>query len=88
MGLLDPEVIALDPLLQVFRDVVHRGAPIMEVGHGAALQALWGSDGHVQNGGCATSSAICARAGGLNFTDTPPRGKPLAVKVAAVLLDG
>src|SRR5688500_15642028 len=23
---------------------------------------------------------------GLNFTDTPPRGKPLALKVAAVLL--
>jgi hypothetical protein len=25
-GLLDPEVVTLDPLLQVFRDVVHRGA--------------------------------------------------------------
>src|SRR3954471_5805350 len=26
------------------------------------------------------------KACGLNFTDTPPRGKPLALKVAAVLL--
>ena len=26
------------------------------------------------------------KACGLNFTDTPPRGKPLALKAAAVLL--
>ncbi len=34
---------------------------------------------------------MCAKTarlnGGLTFTDTPPRGKPLALKAAAVLLD-
>ena len=37
-------------------------------------------------GSCAASSATAARACGLNFTDTPPRGMPLRIKVTAVLL--
>ena len=31
-------------------------------------------------------AALFVQRRGLNFTDTPPRGKPLALKVAAVLL--
>src|SRR6185369_3835582 len=33
-----------------------------------------------------TKQRYRCKACGLNFTDTPPRGKPLALKVAAVLL--
>src|SRR5690349_4636310 len=34
-----------------------------------------------------TKQRYLCKACGLNFTDTPPRGKPLALKAAAVLLD-
>jgi transposase len=38
------------------------------------------------NGLMRTKQRYRCKACGLNFTDTPPRGKPLALKVAAVLL--
>src|SRR4051812_41119631 len=34
----------------------------------------------------ARPATLLVQGGGLNFTDTPPRGKPLALKAAAVLL--
>src|SRR5690242_13395789 len=45
-----------------------------------------GSAEHVKNGLMRTKQRYRCKACGLNFTDTPPRGKPLALKVAAVLL--
>jgi transposase len=45
-----------------------------------------GSGEHVKNGGMRGKQRYRCRACGLNFTDTPPRGKPLALKVTAVLL--
>ena len=45
-----------------------------------------GSEEHVKNGLMRTKQRYQCKACGLNFTDTPPRGKPLALKVAAVLL--
>ena len=45
-----------------------------------------GSEEHVKNGRMRTKQRYRCKACGLNFTDTPPRGKPLALKVAAVLL--
>ena len=45
-----------------------------------------GSEEHVKNGLMRTKQRYLCKACGLNFTDTPPRGKPLALKVAAVLL--
>ena len=45
-----------------------------------------GSEEHVKNGLMRTKQRYRCKACGLNFTDTPPRGKPLALKVAAVLL--
>src|SRR5215204_3896378 len=45
-----------------------------------------GSDEHVKNGLMRGQQRYLCKACGLNFTDTPPRGKPLALKVAAVLL--
>src|SRR5215212_2311650 len=45
-----------------------------------------GSDEHVKNGLMRNKQRYLSKGCGLNFTDTPPRGKPLALKVAAVLL--
>src|SRR4051794_189166 len=45
-----------------------------------------GSGEHVKNGFMRGKQRYRCRACGLNFTDTPPRGMPLRVKVEAVLL--
>ena len=45
-----------------------------------------GSAKHVKNGLMRGKQRYLCKDCGLNFTDTPPRGKPLALKVAAVLL--
>ena len=45
-----------------------------------------GSEGHVKNGLMRGQQRYLCKDCGLNFTDTPPRGKPLALKAAAVLL--
>ena len=41
---------------------------------------------YVKNGLMRGQQRYLCKGCGLNFTDTPPRGKPLALKVAAVLL--
>ena len=45
-----------------------------------------GSGKHVRNGLMRGKQRYLCKACGLNFTDTPPRGMPLRVKVTAVLL--
>ena len=45
-----------------------------------------GSGEYVKNGRMRGKQRFLCKACGLNFTDTPARGKPLAMKVAAVLL--
>jgi len=45
-----------------------------------------GSGEHVKNGFMKGLQRYRCKACGLNFTDTPPRGMPLRVKVTAVLL--
>ena len=45
-----------------------------------------GSGEHVRNGLMRGKQRYRCKACGLNFTDTPPRGMPLRVKVEAVLL--
>ena len=45
-----------------------------------------GGEEHVKNGLMRNKQRYRCKACGLNFTDTPARGKPLALKVAAVLL--
>src|SRR5215216_5822625 len=45
-----------------------------------------GSEEQVKNGLMRGQQRYLCKACGLNFTDTPPRGKPLALKAAAVLL--
>ena len=45
-----------------------------------------GSGEHTRNGFMRGKQRYRCKACGLNFTDTPPRGKPLALKVTAVLL--
>ena len=45
-----------------------------------------GSEEHVRNGFMEGKQRYRCKACGLNFTDTPPRGMPLRVKVTAVLL--
>ena len=45
-----------------------------------------GSEEHVKNGLMRTQQRYLCKGCGLNFTDTPARGKPLALKAAAVLL--
>ena len=45
-----------------------------------------GSEEHVRNGLMRNKQRYRCKDCGLNFTDTPPRGKPLALKAAAVLL--
>src|SRR3954454_22573164 len=45
-----------------------------------------GSDEHVKNGRMRNKQRYLCKGCGLNFTDTPPRGKALALKAAAVLL--
>ena len=45
-----------------------------------------GSEAHVKNGLMRGQQRYLCKGCGLNFTDTPPRGKPLALKAAAVLL--
>ena len=45
-----------------------------------------GSGEHTKNGFMRGKQRYRCRACGLNFTATPPRGKPLALKVTAVLL--
>ena len=44
-----------------------------------------GATSTLRTGGCNKQRYLC-KGCGLTFTDTPPRGKPLALKVAAVLL--
>ena len=45
-----------------------------------------GSEEHVKNGLMRGKQRYRCKACGLNFTDTPPRGMPLRIKVTAVLL--
>ena len=45
-----------------------------------------GGEEHVKNGLMRGQQRYLCKGCGLNFTDTPPRGKPLALKAAAVLL--
>jgi transposase-like protein len=45
-----------------------------------------GAEEHVKNGLMRGKQRYLCKACGLNFTDTPPRGMPLAMKVTAVLL--
>ena len=45
-----------------------------------------GGGEHTKNGRMRGKQRYRCRACGLSFTDTPPRGKPLALKVTAVLL--
>jgi transposase len=45
-----------------------------------------GGEEHVKNGLMRGKQRYRCKACGLNFTDTPPRGMPLRVKVLAVLL--
>ena len=45
-----------------------------------------GAEEHVKNGLMRGKQRYRCKACGLNFTDTPPRGVPLATKVTAVLL--
>ena len=45
-----------------------------------------GGEEHVKNGFMRGMQRYRCKACGLNFTDTPPRGMPLRVKVTAVLL--
>jgi transposase len=45
-----------------------------------------GSEEHVKNGRMRNKQRYLCKECGLNFTDTPPRGKALALKAAAVLL--
>ena len=45
-----------------------------------------GAEEHVKNGFMKGLQRYRCEACGLNFTDTPPRGMPLRVKVTAVLL--
>ena len=45
-----------------------------------------GGEEHVKNGFMRGKQRYRCKACGLNFTDTPPRGMPLRVKVEAVLL--
>ncbi len=45
-----------------------------------------GSGEHVRNGLMRGKQRYRCKACGLNFTDTPPRGKPFAMKLVAVLL--
>src|SRR3954452_15796817 len=44
-----------------------------------------GGEEHVKNGLMRGHQRYLCKSCGLNFTDTPPRGKPLAMKAAAVL---
>ena len=46
----------------------------------------WGSEEQTKNGFMRGKQRYRCKACGLNFTDTPPRGLPLQVKVMAVLL--
>src|SRR4051812_20288843 len=46
----------------------------------------YGSEEHVKNGLMRGKQRSLCKDCGLNFTDTPARGKPLALKAAAVLL--
>src|SRR4051794_16144564 len=54
------------------------------------VMGLWckrcGSEEQVKNGLMRSKQRYRCKACGLNFTDTPARGKPLALKAAAVLL--
>src|SRR3954454_2384150 len=45
-----------------------------------------GSEDHAKNGLMSTRQPYLCKSCGLTFTDTPARGKPLAMKAAAVLL--
>ena len=45
-----------------------------------------GSGEHTRNGFMRGKQRYRCRSCGLNFTDTPPRGKPFALRVTAVLL--
>ena len=47
-----------------------------------------GSEEHVKNGRMRNKQRYLCKGCGLNFTGTPPRGTPLALKAAAVLLYG
>ena len=61
-------------------------------GHGSAVMGLrckrCGSEEQVRNGLMRSKQRYRCKACGLNFTDTPARGKPLAMRATAVLLRG
>ena len=46
-----------------------------------------GSEEHVKNGFMKGLQRYRCKACGLNFTDTPPRGTPLRIRLTAVLLN-
>ena len=58
---------------------------LWEDGHGGVLQALWKRQVCQERAVRGKQRYLC-KACGLAFTDTPARGKPLAMKAAAVLL--
>ena len=63
---------------------------VRAAGHGAWVQALRkrsACEVPVKNGLMRGQPRYLCKGCGLNFTHTPPRGKPLALKAAAVLLD-
>src|SRR5215218_9718507 len=67
---------------------------VREVGHGATVGLRWGlgcqrcgGEEHVKNGLMRGQQRSLCKGCGLTFTHTPARGKPLALKAAAVLLD-
>src|SRR5919202_2839525 len=53
---------------------------------GLAMALRCGREEHVKNGFMKGLQRYRCKACGLNFTDTPPRGMPLRIKVTAVLL--
>ena len=58
---------------------------VREVGHGTSVERC-GSEAQVKNGLMRGQQRDLCKGCGLNVPNTPPRGKPLALKAAAVLL--
>jgi hypothetical protein len=58
---------------------------VREIDHGTSVQALRGEK-QVKNGPMRGQQCYLCKECGLNFTNTPARGKPLALKAATVLL--
>ena len=53
---------------------------------GLRCEGCGGGEEHVRNGSMRGKQRYRGKGCGLNFTDTPPRGMPLRIKVTAVLL--